>query len=561
MTFSKGRFYTIGFAILAIGTLTGMGIQQVLTNDTLVDQIKKLGDVYGQISRNYVEDIDADELTEDAIEGMLSGLDPHSVYISKDRMKQVNESFSAEFEGIGVQYEWTEGEEGADTLTVVMPVNGGPSEEVGIRAGDRIISVNGVSTLGWKKADVDSNLKGPKGTKVNVDVKRPGYPKILDYEITRAKIPIYTVDAVYMVDAQTGYIKLNRFARTTHSEVVEGIKTLKEKGMKRLVFDLRGNNGGYLDMAVKLSDEFMGGQRTVVSTKSRHTKYNSVYETGRNGEFEDGSIIILVDENSASASEIVAGAIQDHDRGLVVGRRTFGKGLVQRQFQLRDGSVLQMTTSKYYTPSGRLIQIPYERGDKEGYYGLHRDRYASDAQKDIDELLENTPDSLKFKTANGRTVVGGGGIVPDVVIPWDLNRVVQGVTGSGSDRAFVRHWIESRPKFRDNWEGKQDEFNEKFEITDAFMQEFWEFAKKEEYGLKVVPKLQLPGEDEESEFFYLSEEEIAENEVVIETRLKAYIARRMWGVGAWYPVIHNVDSTFKKALEEWEKAGEMALNQ
>ena len=560
MTFSRRRFYTIGFAILAIGTLTGMGIQSVLTNDNLVDQIKKLGDVYGQISRNYVEDIDADKLTEDAIEGMLSGLDPHSVYIDKDRMKQVNENFSAAFEGIGVQYEWTEGLEGADTLTVVIPVPGGPSEEVGIHSGDRIISVNGISTLGWEKADVDSNLKGPKGTKVKVDVVRPGYPKVLEFEITRDRIPIYTVDASYMVDGETGYIKLNRFARTTHAEVLEGIKKLKAEGMQRLIFDLRGNNGGYMDMAVKLSDEFLSGQRTVVSTKSRHAKYNQVYETGRIGEFEEGAIIVLVDENSASASEIVAGALQDHDRALVMGRRTFGKGLVQRQFQLRDGSVLQMTTSKYYTPSGRLIQIPYERGEKDAYYGQHRDRFEFNAQEDIDKFLESAPDSLKFRTSQGRIVFGGGGIVPDMVVQRDTNMVMRAVIGGGADRLFVRKWMDGHPEFREKWIDRQDEFNADFQISAAIMAEFWEYATGDDFGVKVVPDAEMPDSNVDEEHFYLSQSDINKEVKTVETRIKAYMARRMWGVAAWYPVIHSIDTTFIQALDSWDKALAMAEN-
>ncbi|MGA7305334.1 MAG: S41 family peptidase, partial [Rhodothermales bacterium] len=327
---------TLLAVVLVAGTLLGMKIQSVVSADNTYEQLQKLEEAFSVITKKYVENVDSSKLARDAIQGMVDGLDPHSVYIDADRMEDVRENFAGSFEGIGISYEWTDGADGRDTVTVIVPLSGGPSEEVGILPGDRIIKVDGRDAIGYTRDDVDKNLKGRKGSQVVVTIRRPHYPKLLDFTITRDKIPIYTVDASFMLDSKTGYIKLNRFARTTHQEVLDALVDLKSKGMERLVFDLRGNAGGYMEMAIKVADEFLSAGKTVVATRSRHTEFTAEYASTARGVFEQSPVIMLVDENSASASEIVAGALQDHDRALIVGRRTFGKGLVQRQYPLSD---------------------------------------------------------------------------------------------------------------------------------------------------------------------------------------------------------------------------------
>jgi carboxyl-terminal processing protease len=547
--------------VLVAGTLLGMKIQSVVSGDNTYQQLKKLEDAFSVITKKYVEDVDSSKLARDAIEGMIDGLDPHSVYIDAERMSDVRENFNGSFEGIGISYEWTDGIDGRDTVTVIVPLSGGPSEEVGILPGDRIVKVDGNDAIGFTRDDVDANLKGRKGSQVTVTIKRPRYPKLLDFTITRDKIPIYTVDASFMLDDETGYIKLNRFARTTHDEVLAALIDLKKEGMERLVFDLRGNAGGYMEMAIKVADEFLSNDKTVVATRSRHTEFTGEYESTARGVFEEKPVIVLVDENSASASEIVAGALQDHDRALIVGRRTFGKGLVQRQYPLLDGSVIQMTTSRYYTPSGRLIQTPYQRGDKEGYYKEHYERFEHGAISDVDEFMRNAPDSLKFYTQSGRLVLGGGGIIPDVIVPRDSLALLGAVVGGSLDYRFVREWIDAHPEFRDEWKERHDSYNEEFEIGADVYAAFWDSAAKD---IQIVPDDQVEAmrekaeDDEENQVMYFGETEALEQGPVIRTRLKAFLARRIWGLSAWYPVIKDVDRMIGRSMGLWEDASTLA---
>ena len=382
------KIITWGGVLLAVGLLLGMQIGTAISGDDNYESLRKLEKAFTVITDRYVEDVDSSELTESAIQGMLRDLDPHSVYIDAEQMRKVNEDFNASFDGIGIQYEFIEGPEGLDTVTVLNPLPGGPSDEAGLLSGDRIVAVDDSSAVGFSQQDVARTLKGPRGTKVDVTVKRPGYAELLEFTITRDEIPLWTIDASYMIDARTGYIRLDRFARTTYGEFMEAMRELKGQGMERLVLDLRDNAGGFMDMAIRISDEFLDEDEVIVSARSRHTEYNQESRATDGGSFEGGGVIVLVNEHSASASEIVAGALQDHDRALVVGRRTFGKGLVQKQFALRDGSVLRMTISRFYTPSGRLIQTPYEDGSREGYYETKRERFKEDRTLSMDEIRE-----------------------------------------------------------------------------------------------------------------------------------------------------------------------------
>ncbi len=578
----KHSFYFVLGGVLALGTVLGMTIQSAITEDNTYQNLMKLEEAFSVITKRYVEDVDTAKLSRDAIEGMLEGLDPHSVFIDAERMKEVREGFDASFEGIGISYEWTEGRAGKDSLTVLNPIPGGPSEEAGLRAGDRIIRVDGENAVGWQREDVEKYLKGPKGTKVNVSVKRPRFPDPLEFTITRDKIPIYTVDAFHMIDDETGYIRLNRFARTTREEVRSALIDLKGRGMQRLVFDLRGNSGGYMNMAVSITDEFLSGSQMIVYTRSRHEGNNEEHVARGGGLFEDKPLIVLVDENSASASEIVAGALQDHDRALLVGRRTFGKGLVQQQYPLPDGSVLQLTTSRYYTPAGRLIQTPYDMGDREAYYHRQRSRYDSigttaSIYGDLDQMvfddieagrqstyhiadyLDVVPDSVKFRTDGGRTVLGGGGILPDFLVTSPSSSIMRAIFNF--DHEFVRTWMDQNDDIRSAWEHRQDEFNRSFRIDGKVWDAFWAFAEKER-GIRIVASPDEAGTEEDDpgrRIARFTRLEVDAEREVIETRLKAYVARRIWGVAAWYPVIHQIDPVFQQAMRLWEPAGQLAV--
>ena len=355
---------------------------------------------------NTVDSADMYKLTEEALRGMFSTLDPHSVYIEPEISAVDQENFAGKFQGIGVQFNIIQ-----DTITVVSAIAGGPSDQLGIISGDRIVEIEDSSAVGFDNDMVQKALRGEKGSKVEVGIIRPGVDGLLYFTITRDDIPIYTVDASYLLDNSTGYIKINRFAATTHDEFMQAMNELKNNGMDRLVLDLRGNPGGYLGQAIAIAEEFFPAQTPLLSTVSRHTRFNQSYSSRKNGVFVAKPVIVLVDEGSASASEIVSGAIQDHDRGLVVGRRTFGKGLVQQQYQLVDTSMVRVTISRYLTPSGRLIQKPFTEGGGEEYaYEIYR--RDDSAKNDAIEFVDHIPDSLKYTTTAGRTVYGGGGIVP-----------------------------------------------------------------------------------------------------------------------------------------------------
>ncbi len=554
----------VGAALLAVGLLVGVQVQDAVSASDDVEQLRKIEEAYEYITRAYVEQVDSAQLAEDAIEGMLAGLDPHSIYISSEEMRSVRESFDASFDGIGIWFEFVEGRQEADTLVVLMPITGGPSDEAGLQAGDRIVQVDGESAVGFETADVQRTLKGPRGTTVDLVVKRPGYRESLDFTITRDKIPLNTVDSSYMVDDETGLIKLQRFARTSHEEVRDAIQTLKGQGMERLILDLRGNAGGLLDQAYAIADEFLGAGDMIVYTESRHPSNRRQYRATAGGSYEDGPLIVLVDENSASASEIVAGALQDHDRALLVGRRTFGKGLVQQQFPMTDGSVLQMTVSRYFTPAGRLIQTPYVVGhsDEEYYESKVALRDAVEGQLapsggrvDAGAFGSNVPDSLVFRTDGGRTVYGGGGILPDFIVPFDTASVAfQTVAGRQLDNEFARVELERLgDDFRQRWEGSGPRaFARQYTVDDATFNRFLSYV--DAHGVSVVAE--RPDEKGETPILVRSEADDARDEIA--TRIKAFMARRIFGAEAFYPVIGGIDPALQQATQLWMDARDLA---
>ena len=488
--------------------------------------IKKIDALFQIINYTYVDSTDENKLVEEAIVAILKDLDPHSVYIPKKELEKMNEPLLGNFEGVGIQFNILH-----DTLIIVSPISGGPSEKVGLRAGDKIIEVDGenIAGIGLQNSDVQKKLRGDKGTKVKVAVKRRTVKELLNFTITRDKIPIYSVDASYMVNDEVGYIKVNRFARNTINEFKDGLAKLKKQNMKHLVIDLRGNGGGYLNTAIQLADELLDDKRLVVYTKGIKTPKQEYYTTSKGG-FEKGKVVVLIDEGSASASEIVSGAIQDYDRGLIIGRRSFGKGLVQKPFSLPDGSAIRLTVARYHTPSGRCIQRSYKEG-KEAYYEEFTRRFEHGEFMNEDSI--SLPDSLRFETINSkRTVYGGGGIMPDIFVPIDtsMSSTYFGkINRTGLMNEFTLDYMD---KHRDELKAKYTsvkEFKNSFDAETEILEEFIVFAEKNE-----IPR---------------NDEDINTSKKIILIRLKALIARNLWDTSAYFEVANELNDALNKAIE------------
>lgn len=474
----------------------------------------------------YVDSVNNDKLAEAAIVEMLKTLDPHSTYISKDEVKEMNEPLEGNFEGVGIQFNIFN-----DTILVVNPIPGGPSEKLGIRAGDRIIKIDGkdVAGVGIKNNEVFKQLRGKKGTIVNVSILRRNEKNLIDFSITRDKIPIYSLDAAYMVDKEIGYIKLNRFAATTMEEFKKAIKDLKAKGMKDLILDLAGNGGGYLNAAVDLADEFLDDKKMIVYTQGL-TSPRTDYKATDKGDWETGRLVVLVDEGSASASEIVSGAVQDWDRGLIVGRRTFGKGLVQRPFNLNDGSMIRLTVARYYTPSGRLIQKPYEKGFDDYSKEIIK-RYNNGELTNSDSI--HFPDSLKYKTnLSKRTVYGGGGIMPDIFIPLDTNAFTKYYKQLMQKGIIYRFNLQYMDKEREALKNKFktfDDFKTNFEVSQPMIDSVAAMAKKEKI-----------------EF---TDEEKVKSDKDVKLMIKALLARDIWDNSQYFEIINPSRDDYMKAIQ------------
>jgi len=490
------------------------------------DDIRKLLSALKIINYAYVDSVDNSRLTEEAIKSILKELDPHSNYFTKEEIDKANEPLEGNFEGVGIQFQIYR-----DTILVVAPIPGGPSDDVGIRAGDKIVKINGKNATGKEINNkyVRDHLRGKKGTKVDVSIKRNGRKKLIDFTITRDEIPLHSVDASYMLSERIGTIKVSRFSKTTLDEFKEAIKKLRDKGMEELILDLRGNPGGYLQTARDLADQFLDEQKLIVFTEGRKAPRRELKATSQ-GTFENGKLVVLINEGSASASEIVSGAVQDWDRGLVVGRRSFGKGLVQRPFTLPDSSVIRLTTARYHTPSGRCIQRPYEEGEKEEYYKDIRERMEHGEFVHADSIT--FPDSLKYNTKNGRTVYGGGGIMPDIFVPWDSTQYSDYYTNIVKNRvpnSYVLKYLEGeREALKDNYKNVK-EFKSRYTLDENFMNGFTEYAKTE--GVEF------------------DEEGYQQSKKQIRYMLKALIARNLFDISAYYEVISMIDQTIQKSVE------------
>lgn len=498
----------------------------------------KFDEILTYINRLYVDPVNDKELTDAAIVAMLEKLDPHSVYIDKEEVDDANQSINGSFVGIGIRFQILK-----DTLMVVQTIPGGPSEKLGILAGDKIVKIQDelVAGVGLKNAAVREKLMGEKGTKVKVEILRQNTKKPLDFNITRDKIPVYSVDASYMITPEIGYIKLNAFSRTTIEEVEAGIKSLQAQGMKDLILDLQGNGGGLLQAAQKLADEFLSGQKLVVYSEGR-ARPRTDLTAGETNLFEKGRLVVLTDEYSASASEIVSGAIQDWDRGLVVGRRTYGKGLVQQPIDLSDGSQIRLTIARYFTPTGRFIQKPYDDADAYKKDLLHR--YENGEFYHADSI--HLPDSLKFKTLiKGRTVFGGGGIMPDIFVPVDTSELsdsYRALIRSGSLNSFTLTYVDkNRASLKKSYPTFKD-FKEKFVVTDPYLKEYTDYAKKENAELE------------------LKEEEMKLSNNLLRLRMRAVLAQNLFGVSEFYEINNADNEILMRAIktltsEEYSKAG------
>lgn len=479
------------------------------------------------ISNLYVDSTSQTKLVEDAITGMLENLDPHSTYTNPEETKEMTEPLAGNFDGIGIQFNML-----TDTVYVIQVVSGGPSEKVGLMAGDRIVEVNDTVIAGVKMStpEVMKRLRGPKGSEVHVKVKRGEEPQLLDFTITRGKVPVYSIDAVYMADKETGYIKLNRFAASSTKEFKEALSSLCKKGMTQLILDLQGNGGGYLNVPIELADEFLSRGKIIVYTEGNKQKRQDALSTAA-GSFEKGRLVILVDEASASASEILSGAIQDWDRGVIIGRRTFGKGLVQRPLPLPDGSMIRLTVARYYTPTGRCIQKPYEKGKGDEYAHDLISRYNRGELMSADSI--HFPDSLKAQTlAKGRTVYGGGGIMPDVFVPIDTTfysdyhrtLVSKGLVNRVAMNYLDKHREELNKKYK-----KILTYKEKFIVPESLMDELLAMAEEKKISFK--------------------EEEYNRSLPLIQLQIKALIARDLFDMTEYFYIINDANRTYQEALK------------
>ncbi len=505
----------LGCASLMLGQYNRNGSMQKLLNAQYA------------ISNFYVDTVNNDKLVEEAIKGMLESLDPHSTYTDAKETKELEEPLQGEFSGIGIQFNMKQ-----DTLYVIQTIVGGPSEKVGIMAGDRIITVNDTTIAGkkMKNTDIMKRLRGKKGTKVTVQVKRGSNPELITFRITRDNIPLYSVDAAYMIDAKTGYILISRFGAKTHEEMMEAIKKLEKQGMKQLIIDLGNNGGGYLNAAIDMCNEFLQRRQLIVYTEGNSSPRQEATADGF-GNYKDLKMVVLVDQFSASASEIFSGAMQDWDRAVVVGRRSYGKGLVQRPFRFDDGSMMRLTVARYYTPSGRCIQKPYTKGDKKHYEEDLIDRSKEGEYFHLDSIHFN--DSLSYKTLkNGRTIYGGGGIMPDVFVPLDTtenSKYYRDLLAKGIINQYAVDYVDKhRAQIKNDYKDVYD-FDKRFSLTDADMKNFIAMGEKD--SVKY------------------NEKDYKTSERLFKTVLKGLVARDVFAdPGAYTIIINHRNNDVQEAL-------------
>jgi carboxyl-terminal processing protease len=512
--------------------LNSLHAQRPFIPDTVTPGQIRVDQVMSLIDGNYTENPDMDKLSAVAINAMLKSLDPHSVYIPAKDVERANEPLQGNFEGVGISFQIV-----SDTIVVGSVIDGGPSEKVGLQVGDKIIRIDRQPATGdtINNQFVFNHLRGKKGTVVNLDILRQG--TVYNFEITRDKVPIYSVDTYFMADSTIGYIRLTRFARTSVDEFNKALKSLKKQGMLSLILDLRGNSGGFLDIACNLANEFLDRGQLIVYQEGRRTPRQNFNANGR-GHFRvdrenPHTLVILIDEGSASASEIVSGAIQDWDRGTLIGRRSFGKGLVQRMMPLSDGGQIRLTTARYYTPSGRCIQRPYDKGS-DAYRDDISERYKHGELVNADSI--HFPDSLRYRTAHGRTVFGGGGIMPDIFVPLDTMRLSDyyiSLRGKGLLNTFPLNWADAHRK------------DPKVQTFELFLENYDTFGLDAQLAAAAIEKGIVRDTEKEA----AEPERTAHSDRYLALMLKAQIAKDLFGIEYYYKVMKDIDEPFLRALD------------
>ena len=502
--------------VVGIGLLLSLSIN-AQRSISMPKSMQKLLNAEYAITSLYVDSVNEDKLIEDAIKGMLESLDPHSSYTDAKETKELEEPLQGEFSGVGIQFNMS-----SDTLYVIQTVPGGPSERVGVLAGDRIIYVNDTTIAGvkMKNSDIQKRLRGKKGTQVTIKVKRPGVKELITFRITRDNIPLHSIDAKYMLDERTGYLRISRFGAKTHDEMMEALHELTKQGMTQLIIDLNDNGGGYLNAAIDMCNEFLDRGQLMVYTEGDNSPRNEANANGW-GNYKDLHMVVMVNQYSASAAEIFAGAMQDWDRAVIVGRRTFGKGLVQRPFKFEDGSMMRLTVARYYTPSGRCIQKPYSRGDKKAYEHELLDRANEGEYYSLDSIQFN--DSLRYTTRlNGRTIYGGGGVMPDVFVPVDTSEYstyYRDLTAKGIINQYVIGYVDKNRKAIARQYKTVKDFDNGFMVSDDMMREF--IARGEQDSVKY------------------DEEKYRTSEQLLKDIIKGLIARDVYGDQSAYSIVIN----------------------
>ena len=522
MAFIKKNKRTIVLSVVALVLLFSISQISRLRADArdIYGKLQVLTDIIGIVNENYVEDVNWDKAMEGAYRGLLEELDPHSTYIPAKRFKTVQETFEGEFQGIGIEYDIIDG-----YITVISPIVGTPADKVGLQSGDKFLKIDNESAYKINREETKKRLRGKKGTKVIINVMRPGIEDPFDVTITRDNIPLYSVSGYFMLDDETGYILVNRFAEKTYKEFTDAMKSLKKEGMKSLILDLRYNSGGYMNQAIDILDEFVKAGDTLVYTQGRIKTANRYHIATQKGDYENMPITVLINRGSASASEIVSGAIQDLDRGLIVGETSFGKGLVQNQWSMRDGSAIRVTTAHYFTPSGRLIQRSYEDGVDQYYEDLYTlpDSVFNDS---LDKHLQVRP---KYTTKNGRIVYGGGGITPDIIVKrnFDLSKSTMNIF-SQDVRVFFK-FAQKYGRKHPEYKNDVNTFLYDVKFNKTFIPELYKFASQDVKNLK--------------------EEELAEDKDYLEMQIKSELAKIWWDNNAYYEARLLSDNQFKKALQ------------
>lgn len=515
--------------IIGVSVVAGIFIGGIFSGKNyLADSDRKLNTILNLIQQEYVDTVDIDELVENSIPKILTNLDPHSMYISAKELSSVNDELEGSFSGIGISFMVM-----SDTIRIIEVISGGPSEKVGLLPGDRIVAINDTSCIGIKDEDVKKQLRGVKDTKVKLGIKRPTSKKILTFTVTRGDIPVSTIDAAYMIDKITGYVKLNKFGKKAYQEFLTEMLSLRSQGAERFIIDLRGNGGGLMQPALLIANEFLPENNLIVFTKGREKKNDEQIWSDGMGSFKEEELVVLIDEYTASSSEILAGAIQDNDRGLIIGRRSFGKGLIQQQIPLPDSSAIRLTIARYYTPSGRCIQKDFKRGDENQYSLEVYDRYNHGEIFSKDSI--KVDEDNEYYTASGRKVYGGGGIIPDIFVPSDTAGISQyyiNVANAGLLQKFAYQYTDINREAL----SKMSDYTEllrRLPSNDALLWDFVSFAVDNGVAAR---------------WYYINQ-----SRDLILTRLKALIARDVFGNEAFYPIYNSKDNNIDAAMKAFKK--------